>query len=177
MRFLRTNGEANKIIYKGEPTMNNQNEYALTANTAPQTPATVTVDGAEMLVDLTTAQTCYCSLTPETPEQQKGLYNAVNAPAHRLSEYIGKQITVSDVYVEVVTITNPDTGEVQKAPRIVLFNAKGESWTCVSAGVFGALKKLFAIFGTPDAWAKPLTLEVKQIERGNGRRLLSLVAV
>ncbi len=135
------------------------------------------VDGSEMLVDLTTAQTSYCSMTPETPEEQKALYNAVNAPAHRLSEFIGQEITVSDVYVEIVKITNTETGEVTEAPRIVLFDGNGESWACTSIGIFGALKKLFAVFGTPETWREPLTLRVKQIERGNGKRLLSLVAV
>jgi hypothetical protein len=152
---------------------NTNEQFAIT----PAAPQHEIVDGAEMLVDLTTAQTSYCSLTPETDEQRKSLYNAVNAPAHRLSEYIGKQITVSDVYVEVVQMTDERTGEVTQAPRIVLFDQGGESWACVSTGVFGSLKKLFAIFGTPDAWNAPLTLEVRQIERGNGKRLLTLAAV
>lgn len=134
------------------------------------------VDGHEMLVDLTTAETCYCSMTPASDEERKALYNAVNAPSHRLSEFIGQEIRVSDVYVEIVTLTNEATGEVTKAPRIVLFG-DGESWTCTSTGIFGALKKLFAVFGTPDTWAEPLTLRVKQIERGNGKRLLTLIAV
>ena len=134
------------------------------------------VDGRDMLVDLTTAETCYCSLTPQTDEERKALYNAVNAPSHRLSEYIGQEIRVSDVYVEIVKLTNENTGEVTEAPRIVLFG-DGESWTCTSTGIFGALKKLFAVFGTPDTWHEPLTLRVKQIERGNGKRLLTLIAV
>lgn len=134
------------------------------------------VDGAEMLVDLQTAETCYCSMTPATQEERKALYNAVNAPTHRLSEYIGQEIRVSDVYVEIVTLTNEATGEVTKAPRIVLFG-DGESWTCTSTGIFGALKKLFGVFGTPDTWGEPLTLRVKQIERGNGKRLLTMIAV
>lgn len=135
------------------------------------------VDGAEMLVDLQTAQTSYCSMTPETDEERKALYNAVNAPAHRLSEFIGQDITISDVYVEIVNVTNEQTGEVSQAPRIVLFDGDGNSWSCTSTGVFGALKKLFAVFGTPDTWGAPLTLRVKQIERGNGRRLLTLIAI
>lgn len=136
--------------------------------------STEIIDGQAMLVDLQTAQTSYCSMTPETDEDRKALYNAVNAPAHRLSEYIGQTITITDVYVEVVQITNEQTGEVTTAPRIVLFG-NGESWACVSTGVFGSLKKLFAVFGTPDTWEKPVTLQVKQIERGQGKRILTLI--
>lgn len=152
---------------------NTNEQFAIT----PSAPQHEIVDGAAMLVDLTTAQTSYCSLAPTSDEERKALYNAVNAPEHRLSEYIGKQITVSDVYVEVVQMTNETTGEVTQAPRIVLFDKTGESWACVSTGVFGALKKLFAVFGTPETWANPITLEVRQIERGNGKRILTLTAV
>lgn len=135
------------------------------------------VDGAEMLVDLTTAATSYCSLVPATDADRKTLYNAVNSPAGKLADYIGKQITVTDVYVEIVDMMNQETGEVTKAPRIVLFDKDGNSYGAVSTGVFGSLKKLFAVFGTPDTWKNPLKLEVKQIERGGGKRLLTLIAV
>lgn len=151
--------------------MNANEKYEITNQ-----PKTEMVDGAEMLVDLTTAQTSYCSMTPTTDEERKALYNAVNAPAHRLSDAIGEEITVTDVFCEVVDIINQETGEVSKCPRIVLFSGE-ESWACVSAGVFGSLKKLFSVFGTPDTWESPLTLKVKQIERGGGKRILTLVAV
>jgi len=148
-------------------------EYEITNKNS----STEIVDGQAMLVDLQTAVSSYCSMNPTTDEERKSLYNAVNAPAHRLSEFIGQTITITDVYVEIVQITNEQTGEVTEAPRIVLFDGEGNSWACVSTGVFGSLKKLFAVFGTPDTWSNPITLQVKQIERGQGKRILTLVAV
>lgn len=155
--------------------MNAQNneQFAIT----PASPQHEIVDGAEMLVDLTTAQTSYCSLVPATDAERKTLYNAVNNPEFKVSEYIGKTIEVSDVFVEVVQMTNEQTGLVSQAPRIILFDKTGKSWACVSTGVFGSLRKLFAIFGTPDTWEKPIKLEVRQVERGNGKRILTLAAV
>ena len=134
----------------------------------------VEMDGTDFLADLTAATVAYCSLSPETDDEKKQLYNAVNNPAHRLSEMIGKTIRVQHIYCEVVPLLDEKTGEVTKAPRIVLFGDDGESYTCVSVGIFGAIKKVFAIYGTPETWTAPLTFEVKQIERGNGKRLLSL---
>ena len=134
----------------------------------------VEMDGSNFLADLTAATVAYCDFVPDTAEGKKQLYNAVNSPTHRLSEMIGKTISVEHIYCEVVPLLDEKTGEVTKAPRIVLFGADGESYTCVSVGIFGAIKKVFAIYGTPETWAEPLTFEVRQIERGNGKRLLSL---
>lgn len=144
------------------------------ANESRNAALSVEVDGTDYLADLTAATVAYCSLSPETDEERKQLYNAVNNPAHRLSEMIGKVISVKHIYCEVVPLVNEKTGDVTKAPRIVFFGDDGESYTCVSVGIFGAVKKVFAIYGTPDTWDKPLRFEVRQIEKGSGKRLLSL---
>ena len=146
------------------------NEFALTPAEARNT-ALETVDGAEMIVDLTSAVTSYCSLVAETEESKVTLYNGVSNPTAKLSDFIGKQINLAHVYVEIVDMINTETGEATKAPRIIFFNEKGDSFACVSRGVFGALKKLFSIFGTPDSWKKPIPIEIKQISKGEKRIL------
>jgi len=52
---------------------------------------------------------------------------------------------------------------------VVLIDDKGVSYQCVSLGIFSALKKVFAIFGTPDTWKKPIGIKVKTIDKGNNR--------
>ena len=136
--------------------------------------AVVQMDGTDFIADLTTAETAYCSLAPETPEEKARLFNAINQPSSRLSDMIGKEIEVSDVFCEVVQLISQSTGEVTKAPRIILFDKNGNSYSCVSIGIFGSLKKIFTIFGEPSTWPAPLKFEVKQIERGGGKRILSL---
>lgn len=130
-----------------------------------------TVDGAEMIVDLTSAVTSYCSMVPKTDEERATLYNATSNPSAKLSSMIGKTIVLENVYVEVCDMIDTRTGEATKAPRIIFFDKSGKSYACISKGVFGALKKLFSIFGTPDQWTKPLPIEVKQIEKGEKRIL------
>ena len=146
----------------------NNDEFSLATR---ETNAIETVDGAEMIVDLTSAVTSYCSLVPKTDEERAALYNATSNPSAKLSSMIGKTITLENVYVEICEMVNAKTGEVEKAPRIIFFDKSGASYACISKGVFGALKKLFSIFGTPEQWTRPLPLEVKQIEKGEKRIL------
>ena len=133
------------------------NEFNLVPTQA-QTPATLE-DDHNFIVELTApAEACYCSVTADSEKDKVALYNATNNPTARLKSMINKPIKVKDVFVEVVQCVNKDTGEVKKCPRTVLIDDKGNSYTAVSLGVFSALRKLFAIFGTPDVWEKPITV-------------------
>lgn len=134
------------------------NEFSLVTPAQNSAPA-VMEDDNNFIHDLTApAEACYCSVVANTPEEKKALYNATNAPSDRLKSMINKPINVKDVFVEVVTCVNRDTGEVRKCPRTVLIDDKGNSYTAVSLGVFSALRKLFSIFGTPDTWGKPMKI-------------------
>lgn len=108
----------------------------------------------------------YTSLKTNSPEEKAKFYNLMNNPEKRVRDMIGKIIMVKDVFVEPVEMTNHETGEVTQAPRIVLIDDKGVGYQAVSVGVFSAIKKLFGVFGTPEAWAKPISLEVQQISKG-----------
>lgn len=140
------------------------NELAMVAN-QPTTP-TMLEDDNNFIMSLTAPkEACFCSLTADTAEKKKSLFNATNDPDHRIKEFVNKPIKVKDVFVEVVECTNRDTGEVRKCPRIVLIDDKGVSYTAVSIGVFSALRKIFSIFGTPDTWEEPITVTPKLIEK------------
>lgn len=133
------------------------NEFNLVPTQA-QTPSTLE-DDHNFIVELTApAEACYCSVTADSEKDKVALYNATNNPTARLKSMINKPIKVKDVFVEVVQCVNKDTGEVKKCPRTVLIDDKGNSYTAVSLGVFSALRKLFAIFGTPDVWKDPITV-------------------
>lgn len=103
----------------------------------------------------------FCSLDNSTREGQIKMYNAMNAPTGRVGEMIGKTITVSDILAEPIAITNED-GTVSDSVKLALITPDGESYTCVSVGIYNAVKKLIAVFGMP-TWTDPLPLEVKQV--------------
>lgn len=112
----------------------------------------------------------FCSVNAETMEEKALVFNAANNPQHKISDYINKKIMVRDVYAETLELVNKETGEVDKAPRIVLIDANGEAYECVSVGMFSALKKLIATFGEP-TWEKPIPVVVKQEKVANGSML------
>lgn len=118
----------------------------------------------------------FCSIKGEDFDSKMAVYNAANNPDDKLSNHINEKIKVRDVYAETIEVANEETGELEKAPRIVLIDVDGKSYQCVSAGIFGALRKLIAVFGEP-TWEQGITVKVKQIPTKRGSMLtLDVVA-
>lgn len=117
----------------------------------------------------------YFSGSVKTPEDKKRLVNAMNNPDKRLADMVNTEIQVKDLYVEQVEMVN-ETGELQTCPRIVLIDADGVSYGCVSYGVLGSLKKIMAVYGQP-TWEDPVVVKPVFITKGNDRRILSLLLV
>jgi hypothetical protein len=115
--------------------------------------------------------TMFCSFKPSTPKQKAQLFKAMNNPDKRIADCINMEINVKDVFCETVNCTNRETGELQECPRIVLIDDKGVGYQCVSLGMFSALKKVMAVFGTP-TWETPVKLKIVQITKGE-RKLLT----
>lgn len=112
----------------------------------------------------------YCSVKSETMEGKALVFNAANNPQHKVADFINKKIMLKDVYAETLEFADAETGEVESAPRIVLIDDAGESYECVSVGMFSALKKLFAAFGEP-TWEEPIPVVIKQAKVANGSML------
>lgn len=91
----------------------------------------------------------YTSITPDSDEKKEILYNAMTNPTHRLGEMVNQRIAVQDVFVERIDMVNSETGELVKTPRVILIDENGESYSCVSTGIFNALTKLSMIYGAP----------------------------
>lgn len=175
---IMTNGE--KMI-EVDPTGVVTNEFSPVSSPAPvAAPAVISeqVDGVDYIVDLTTRQTSYCSMTPQNDTDRATLFNAMNNPAKRLGDCINEVIRAKHVFVEVVSCEKKDangnpTGIKDRCPRIVIIDDHGVGYACVSIGVFSAIKKLFQVYGEPQTWAAPINLKVKQISKGE-RKMLTL---
>lgn len=109
----------------------------------------------------------FCSVKAETMEDKALVFNAANNPQHKVADFINKKIMVRDVYAETLELVNEETGEITKVPRIVLIDADGLAFECVSVGMYLAIRKLVAIYGAP-TWEPPLTVTVKQKSVGKG---------
>lgn len=125
------------------------------------------------IMDLTAERkTQFCSMIPKNEDEEVVLFNAMNNPEKRIGDCINMTINVKHVFCEVVTCVNRETGESNLCPRIVLIDTDGVGYQAVSLGVFGAIKKIFAIKGDPTTWKKPVKLQVVQITKGE-RKLLT----
>lgn len=112
----------------------------------------------------------FCSVNAETMEDKALVFNAANNPQHKVADFINKKIMVKDIYAETLELVNKETGEIDKAPRIVFIDDQGEAYECVSVGMFSALKKLIATFGEP-TWEQPIPVVIKQEKVANGSML------
>lgn len=125
------------------------------------------------IMDLTAERkTQFCSMIPKNEDEEIVLFNAMNNPEKRIGDCINMTINVKHVFCEVVTCENRETGETNMCPRVVLIDTDGVGYQAVSLGVFSALKKIFAIKGSPTTWKKPVKLQVVQITKGD-RKLLT----
>ena len=112
----------------------------------------------------------YCSLSAVSAKDKAKLYNVMSNPAHKVGDYINKQIRVKDIYVEAVEITDEDTNETVVAPRIVLVDVDGDSYQAVSKGVFSSLSRMIKVFGEP-TWDGGIPCVVKQVSLGKNQML------
>ena len=110
----------------------------------------------------------FCSMVAVDTKAKKTLFNATSNPA-KISSMIGKTIDLLHFYVEVIQVVSEQTGEIVNVPRVVLIDVKGKGYQGVSIGLYNALKRIVSMFGMPETWDEPLTVEVQQIEVKNGR--------
>ena len=110
----------------------------------------------------------FCSMVAEDVEAKKTLFNATSNPA-KISSMIGKQIDLLHFYVEIIQVLNESSNEIVNVPRVVLIDSKGNGYQGVSIGLYNALKRIVSMFGMPETWEAPLTVEIQQIEVKNGR--------
>lgn len=158
-------------------TTNNTNAAAVAATPTETALVPVDVDGREMIADLTTATTSYCSILPETVSDKIRIYNAMANADEKLRDHVGETLNVRHVYVEAIQCRDDKTGEVATCPRVILITREGVTFQAVSTGVFSSLRQIFGIFGEPSTWGFSLTLKVRETTTRRGYRVVTLEAV
>lgn len=98
------------------------------------------------------------------------VFNAINSPDYRIADYINKVISVENFAVEIVETVNEETGETAQAPRVVLIDSQGKSYTATSVGMLTAIKNAVSVFGMAP-WVPALDIEIKQKPTRNGSML------
>jgi hypothetical protein len=116
----------------------------------------------------------YCSLHVETTEEKKKLFNTLESCDLLLNDCVGQAIAIKDVYVEEKQVQAED-GTMRTKYRTILFDEVGQTYATGSYGIYNILKKIFAIYGTPETWSEPLQVEVAKKNIGNGKSSLTLI--
>ena len=111
-----------------------------------------------------------------TIEEKKEFYNAIASPDEKLSDFINKTIVITNVFVSPVEMTDQNTGEMVILPRIVIIDATGVSYGCVSKGIYTAINNIIEIFGEPSP-ATPITVGIKQMNGRNGYSFLTMKVI
>ena len=111
-----------------------------------------------------------------TIEEKKEFYNAIASPDEKLSDFINKTIVITNVFVSPVEMTDQNTGETVILPRIVIIDASGVSYGCISKGIYTAINNIIEIFGEPSP-ATPITVEIKQMNGRNGYSFLTMKVI
>ena len=125
----------------------------------------------------------YCSIALVDEDAKRRLFNAVQNPDYSLKEKVNTTINMVDLYVEPVDIAEKDedgnlTGNIHTAPRVVILDDKGKSYSCCSVGVYNSLKRLLSpvMFGDPSTWEKPLAITPYIVSKGKGQVLFIKLA-
>lgn len=111
----------------------------------------------------------YSSLVPDTAENATALYNAMNNPDYKLSDFINVEIEVKDMFIEPVEMVDNETGELKTNPRIVLFDTKKQTYYTVSVGIYQSLRNICAMINSPEQWKSPIKVKIVQrtVKRGS----------
>lgn len=153
---------------------NIENEMTEIATMPESTSHELTADNGNSLLVADSRRQTFSSWTPQTMEERKSYYNAINMPGQKLSEAINMVVKVRHIYVETCEYKDRSTGEAIPGVRIVLIDDEGKSYNTSSIGVYNCLSKIFQIFGTPDVWSEPLSVRVKQIAPEPDKKVLLL---
>ena len=109
----------------------------------------------------------YCSVSASNPANKAIVYNAINNPTVKISDHVGKDIYIKDIYCEEIEVPDKDTGEIRNLTKTVLIDPDGNSFFSVAAGVFRAVKNLIAIFGYP-TYETPVHVRVTNVRLKKG---------
>lgn len=113
----------------------------------------------------------YCSLKGGDRATGLAIFDAISN-ADSLEDHMDEVINVHDLFMVPVELTDPVTGEVRDAVRVVLMCDEGNFATC-SKGVLISVNNLVASIGKP-TWEPPVALRVEK-KKGTRFKFTNLV--
>lgn len=129
-------------------------------------------NGSMMVADVMNTGVGYTDMNLTDRANAVAFYNATSNPANKLKEHVNEVLNLVHVSVECVEVSKENSpDEKVLAPRIVLITEDGQSYACVSIGVYQSLKRMFTLLGTPDTWTEPVKIKPVLISTKKGQVL------
>ncbi len=103
------------------------------------------------------------------------LYNAMQTSG-KVDDHLNEPLHVTNVLAQAIEVVNQENGELNQSTRVVIHSEEGD-FAAASPSLARAFGNLFAIFGTPDKWDKPITLKVVEKKSRRGYKFFDLELV
>ena len=87
-----------------------------------------------VLTDLNNTES-YCSIKGDSREALVAMYNAINSPDHKLSDFVGKKLNIKDISIERVENMNDEATPVFLPASTPLL----KSWLLYLVSLLGSL--------------------------------------
>lgn len=128
--------------------------------------------GAVLVSDVMNTGVGYTDMNLADRSAAVSFYNATSNPTNKLKEHVNEVLSIVHVSVECIEVSKENSPETKTlAPRIVLITEDGQSYACVSIGVYQSLKRMFTLLGTPDTWTEPVKIKPVLISTKKGQVL------
>lgn len=115
----------------------------------------------------------FTTIKGDSIEDRMKLFSAVN-DAEKLADHIGETLTVSNLVVQQVDVTDETTGEISQQPRVIIITPEGKAYSAISVGLLSSVKNIVSFLGDPNDWPLPLTFKVVEKRGRNGYRFMTL---
>lgn len=116
----------------------------------------------------------YLSIEPKTIEEKKEVFNALESCDNLLNDCVGKEIEIKNIYIEEHEDVKGETGEVKSKFRTIIFAKEGTTYATGSYGVYNAIMRIIAIYGSPELWEEPIRVKVIKRKIKDNKTSLSL---
>lgn len=149
--------------------------------TTPETTESETVSMSPVLFqsnDLSTefstnAQGQGAKIRHTTTADDITLFNAINGSAEKVEDYLGKDVSVTDIVVssadvlEDINDPDPENGKKVNKPVIHFFTSDGKHISSISNGIKRATENLLSVGFAPTK-ESPITIRFKEVKTKKG---------
>lgn len=102
----------------------------------------------------------------DSKEDKLKFHQIKDQPSKRLADMMNKEITMVGFIAHWVETKNGQTGEPEMAPRIIILGDDGETYSCVSIGIYNSLRNIVADLWLPTE-ADPIKVTPRRVQGKN----------